>query len=284
MLRDLYSRLCRSLAHRYDGLALKLHRAAVIYIDAYTNTDFNFRVNGEMRVVERLLPKLGDKPVVFDIGCNDGEWSELALKRRADIDLHGFELAPQLQDQIAKRFAGQANFKLCRFGLSDRTGDVSFAFYPDNDVLTSLVTDLPRRGAGHDRLRAVTVQGRVLRGDDYCAEAGVQHIGYIKLDVEGHEVEVLDGFERMFREKRVDAVQFEFGYEAYVTGRTIRQFYKRFTDLGYITGRVLTVGVQFSEQGEQFERLAFGNYVAVLKERADLIEALKPDRPIRYDP
>lgn len=284
MLRDLYSRLCRRLAHRYDRLALKLHRAAVIYIDAYTNTDFNFRVNGEMRVLERLLPRLGERPLVFDVGCNDGEWSELALQRRGDIELHGFELAPQLQEQIERRLGQRANFKLCRFGLSDREATVSFAYYPDNDVLTSLVADLPRRGAGHEPLRAITVEGRVMRGDDYCAKAGIERIGYMKVDVEGHEVEVLDGFDRMFREKRVDAIQFEFGFEAFITGRTVRQFHKRFADLGYITGRVLTVGVHFSEHGEQFERLAFGNYVAVPRERTDLIQALKPDRDIIYDP
>ena len=53
---------------------------------------------------------------------------------------------------------------------------------------------------------------------------------------------------------------------------------------GYVVGRVLTVGVAFSEQGEQFERLAFGDYVAVRSDRTDLIKALSPDKPIIYDP
>jgi FkbM family methyltransferase len=289
MFRDLYVKLCRRIAHRYDGLALKLHRAAVIYIDAYTNTDFNFRVNGEMRVLERILPLLGDKPgqappIVFDVGCNTGEWSELALKRRGDIRLYGFELAPALQEVIARRLGHVPNFTLCRFGLSDKAETVSFAFVPENPVLTSLVKDLPRRGAGHTAYKTEIVEGRVMRADDYCREQGIDRIGFLKVDVEGHEVEVLDGFGTILTERRADVVQFEFGFEAYITGRTVRQFINRFMDAGYVVGRVLTVGVAFSEQGEQFQRLAFGDYVAVLKERTDLIKALSPDRDIIYDP
>ena len=284
MLRDLYSRTCRRIAHRYDGLALKLHRMAVIYIDAYTNTDFNFRVNGEMRVLERALPLLGDKPVVLDVGCNNGEWSGLALQRRRDIALHGFEIAPPLQAEITQRLGKEANFKLCPFGLSDTATSVSFAYYPDNPVLTSLVKDLPRRGAGHDTLKAVTYDGRVVRGDEYCREAGIDRIGFLKVDVEGHEIEVLDGFGRMLTDGKVDVVQFEFGFESYITGRPVRMYIKRFMDAGYVVGRVLTVGVAFSEHGEQFERLAFGDYVAVRKDRKDLIKALGPDRDIVYDP
>jgi FkbM family methyltransferase len=284
MLRDLYERACRRIAHRYDRLALKLHRAAVIYIDAYTNTDFNFRVNGEMRVLERLLPLLGEKPVVFDVGCNTGEWAQRALQHRGDIRLYGFELAPVLLAEIERRLGNRPAFTLCRFGLSDRAGPVSFAYFPDNPVLTSLVKELPRRGAGHDALPAEIVEGRVERGEEFCTRSGIHHIGFLKVDVEGHELEVLDGFGAMLKERRVDVVQFEFGFEAYITGRTVRQFIARFMGLGYTVGRVLTVGVHFSDSGEQFERLAFGDYVAVRSDRTDLIKALGPDRPITYDP
>ncbi len=284
MFRDLYSKACRSIAHRYDGLALKLHRAAVIYIDAYTNTDFNFRVNGEMRVLERLLPLCGDKPVVFDVGCNNGEWSELALKRRGDIALHGFEIASTMQEEIKNRLGHNPNFTLCPFGLSDCESTVSFALYRDNPVLTSLVKDLPRR-AGGTTLKPEIVEGHVERGDEYCRRNGIERLGFVKVDVEGHEWEVLDGFSAMLAERRIDALQFEFGFEAYITGRTLRQYMQRFTALGYTVGRVLTVGVYFSGEGQQFERLAFGDYVAVRSDRPDLIAALKPDNPRAiYDP
>jgi hypothetical protein len=56
---------------------------------------------------------------------------------------------------------------------------------------------------------AETVQMRVL--DDYCSERGVQRIDLLKLDVEGHELDVLQGAKRMFQEQRIGMVSFEFG-------------------------------------------------------------------------
>lgn len=284
MLRNLYSKACRLIAHRYDKLALKLHRAAVIYIDAYTNTEFDFRINGEMRVLDRLLPLCGDKPVVFDIGCNTGEWSQCCLERRSDIALHGFEIAAPIQEEIRRRLGRVPNFTLCCFGLSDRDDTVNCAYYAENSVLTSLVKDLPRR-AGGKTLTPQFVEGRVERGDDYCRRSGIGHIDFVKVDVEGHEWEVLDGFGDMLAEKRIDALQFEFGFEAFITGRTLRQYVQRFNALGYTVGRVLTVGVYFSHESRQFERLAFGDYVAVRSDRPELIAALEPDNArMIYDP
>lgn len=47
--------------------------------------------------------------------------------------------------------------------------------------------------------------------DDYCRESHVEHIHLLKIDVEGHELDVLHGATEMFQRKAIDVVTFEFG-------------------------------------------------------------------------
>ena len=62
--------------------------------------------------------------------------------------------------------------------------------------------------------------------DDFCAENEVTEIGYLKIDVEGHELNVLRGAHRMLEEGRIRFVQFEFG-EANIDSRTfVRDFFE----------------------------------------------------------
>ena len=49
----------------------------------------------------------------------------------------------------------------------------------------------------------------VIRGDDFCANHGVSRIGLLKIDTEGHDVDVLAGFCGMLRDHRIEYVQIE---------------------------------------------------------------------------
>ncbi len=47
--------------------------------------------------------------------------------------------------------------------------------------------------------------------DDYCKINKIEHIHLVKIDVEGHEIKVLNGGINMIRNKQIDFIQFEFG-------------------------------------------------------------------------
>ena len=47
--------------------------------------------------------------------------------------------------------------------------------------------------------------------DEYCAERAVEAIDLLKMDVEGHELDVMQGGVRMLRERRIRMLTFEFG-------------------------------------------------------------------------
>jgi hypothetical protein len=48
-----------------------------------------------------------------------------------------------------------------------------------------------------------------IRGDEFCEGQGVKKIDFLKIDAEGHDLEVLKGFEGMLARSRVGVVQVE---------------------------------------------------------------------------
>jgi hypothetical protein len=47
--------------------------------------------------------------------------------------------------------------------------------------------------------------------DEFCSDRGIDHIDFLKIDTEGHDLEVLRGSERLLSEQRVDVVEVEAG-------------------------------------------------------------------------
>jgi hypothetical protein len=48
-------------------------------------------------------------------------------------------------------------------------------------------------------------------GDDFCTEHAIAEIGFLKIDAEGHDLEVLRGFRARLKDARIDLVEAEVG-------------------------------------------------------------------------
>src|SRR5687767_1035428 len=59
------------------------------YVDRY-NGDNNDDIysNGEWHFLRRIVPMCD---IIFDVGANQGDWTELAFALKADVNIHSFE-------------------------------------------------------------------------------------------------------------------------------------------------------------------------------------------------
>jgi FkbM family methyltransferase len=248
--------------NRHRLLPRALRRAARSYLDMDAGRTFEPAVNGEQRVLQSVAD--AGARVVFDVGANVGDWADALLRQIPNAELHAFEIVPDIAEQLARRFADRAGVTVNAVGLGASAGDVSVHYYPSYSEGSGML-ELPFELAQERR------SARVVTGDAYCDEHGIAHIDFLKLDVEGVEGQVLDGFQRMLETRAVDAVQFEYGLANIESHVLLLDFHRRFDALGYDVGKVYPNHVDFRPYDRRVDEDFRGpNFIAVSRARAEL--------------
>ncbi len=163
-------------------------------------------------LLRRSLPPAGQALCVFDVGSNRGQFLATVLEplqtSGVALEANAFEPGKAAFAALSARFNDHSGFHLNNFGLGDRQGEFElFADAPGSGMAS-----LSHRRLDHFAVDfSYSERVQIRRLDDYCSEHGVERIDLLKLDVEGHELDVLRGASRMFDERRIRMVTFEFG-------------------------------------------------------------------------
>ena len=103
----------------------------------------------------------------------------------------------------------------------------------------------------------------------------INHIDLLKIDVEGGEMDVLLGFKSYLKNKQISLIQFEYGYINITTKVLLSDYYEFFEGLGYAIGKIYPKYVDFRAYSFKHEDFIGPNFMAVDKEKHDLIDLLK---------
>jgi FkbM family methyltransferase len=208
MTKFIYRQFLRLLLNRIgssDAGATGICRNFVNKFNSENNDDIHS--NGELRIMREYLPK---SRVVFDVGANVGEWARLALQLSPQVQLHCFEPSrPTFRKLVSNSFPG--NVTCNPFGLSSAREKRPLYVFSESSPINSLY----RREGLEDGYslkppsETETVELETL--DSYCAEKEIRRIDFLKIDVEGHELEVLKGAQGSLRAGNVEVIQFEYG-------------------------------------------------------------------------
>ena len=112
-------------------------------------------------------------------------------------------------------------------------------------------------------------------GDEFLAAQGIEHVDYLKVDAEGHDLSVLKGFRQARTTGVVDVVQFEFGPWAAITRTWLYDFAELPAEADLV-GQIFPSRVRFADYHHSAETFACRqNFLAVRRNRPDLIAALR---------
>jgi FkbM family methyltransferase len=249
--------------NRRRWLVRQLARFARFYDQAWEFPGFELTKNGE----GALLSALQSEPIatIFDVGANVGDWSTLAASTFPAAKIHAFEPVPPTFKHLQDRLATVSNTSLHPYGLGKENKRTEITYYGDDLSFLSTVNY-----AIQTHLPSTQMPIEIRRGDDILKETNVTKIDFLKLDIEGMEIEALYGFEQALKEQRIGFIQFE-----HHPGQVLlKNFYDLLARHGFRLGKMYADYVDFSEYHVSFERYAGPNYFASPSTRSDLIARL----------
>jgi len=216
--------------------------------------------SGEAAVFERLL-RMNSTPCVFDVGANKGQFLQLLLNALAnrEANVHCFEPSGAAFSKLEEVESAAVCLTLNHCALGRETGETRLFYDEEASGLASMSKrNLDHIGVKFEKSETIRVQTL----DEYCQQNEIECIDLLKMDVEGHELDVLAGGESMFSRRCVGMVLFEFG-GANIDSRTFfRDFYLCFERFDMEIYRITPSGFfvpvrHYSEQCEQFRTTNF---------------------------
>lgn len=137
---------------------------------------------------------------LFDIGANDGQYVNVALRVLADrLNVYSFEPQSASFSKLQARFGNRPGVKLKKAAVGRTSGTLDLFLDRDDESAASLHRSRIAVQTRCEKVEVTTV-------DATCREEGIDRIDFLKIDTERHEVDVLLGASGM-----IEAVQFEFG-------------------------------------------------------------------------
>jgi len=256
--------LCK---HRGRPVAERIEQSVDAFHRLLNNVDFDFRSNGELRVLRTL--EAFEPTCIFDVGGNTGDWSRMVAELFPRAMIHAFEIVPDTYRQFVESTRHLPNVIANDFGLSSDDEVVHINVGRQSDTATAFKIEGMR---SHDEYYGRTVPCRARRGATYVEERGVERIDFLKIDVEGMDLRVIRGFGDQLRRARL--VQFEYGIFNIASHDLLSDFCRHFTQSGFVVGKIFPRHVKFFDYHFDMENFHGSNYVAVRRDEARLIEAL----------
>lgn len=221
--------------------------------------------SGELKVIELLNEEKEKEIIIFDVGANVGKYQHAILKtiKRNEFKVFCFEPSPTTFN-VLKKNTTDSRVIINNFGLGDKKEELELFRTGPLSPLSSLY----KKEKG-DYYNVVSMEEseivKIETLDEYCKDLNIKEIHFLKIDVEGHELNVLKGATRMLQEKRIKSIQLEFGPTNIDSRTYFRDFYNLLND-NFKFYRVLLDGLYEVKQYSEMEEVFFPvNYVAIRK-------------------
>ena len=185
----------------------------------------DFDKSGELnvlKIIKASYPK--DKElIIFDVGANGGEYTrELYNYYNKKSSIYSFEPAKKTFCILKENTKEFSNVTINNIGFSDTETDKILYYNYEGSVWASLY----QRNLEHQNINLdIDEEVHLTTIDNYCRINKIEKINFLKLDIEGHELNALIGAKEMILNRNIDFIQFEFSNSNVDSKTYFKDFY-----------------------------------------------------------
>lgn len=199
-------------------------------------------LQGEKQWVKKHL-RNKQKPVVFDIGANIGNYSKIVYETNESAIIFAFEPHPKtfikLKNQFISNNLKDYNIHAINSGVGDKNGKMFLFDYSNNDgsehatLYESIIVDIHKGNSISHEIEIITI-------DSFAEKNNISKIDLLKIDTEGNEYNVLLGAYKMISDNRINVIHIEFNEMNIESGISFKKFWSLLSN--YTFYRVLPHG------------------------------------------
>jgi FkbM family methyltransferase len=231
---------------------------------------YDFYKNGEHELIKKVS-RLKFK-TIFDVGSNLNKWTLIANKFFPEANIHSFEIS---ETCFMNSKIDPVNEKIIQnnFGLGDINASIEYKDYGTNSQIntTILESNFHDNGSTIYELKKTNIE----TGNKYCKKNNINFIDFLKIDTEGSEHLVINGFLDILDREAVRLIQFEYGYANGDAKFLMKDFFNFFEKKNYIVAK-LRKKIKFKVWDYSFNDFKSGpNYIAIRKNDTEIKSILE---------
>ena len=244
----------------WDGGYVYLETGDYLYLPPMKEMNVFWKLK-EPYIPEEIIEKFSNPGnTVMDIGANIGEWTlRMANTVGSGGRVYSFEPIPLINQSLNKtlRINNLSQVTLVQLALDNRSGDSEFTIPIDANGRaihgeSRLGTEEGNWNVHTEVRKTKAIKVKTITLDQFASEQSIDRLDFVKIDVEGKEIGVLEGGQETFS-RFTPALILEVGCEEEKDRKKIADFLRSW---GYgITGIVVAHGI-IEISWEQYTSLA----------------------------
>jgi FkbM family methyltransferase len=183
----------------------------------------------EEEIFSVLSKKFSESGIMVDIGGFTGGWTETARSISGKEDFYIFEPNIENYESIKRRFIGKEKIKIINEGLGEVEGEFTYFNLLGSDNIRGMSGFVKREIYSNYPYEEIKIKISTL---DNSIPKDL-YIDFIKVDVEGYELNVIKGMKDILESGRVKFIQFEYGGTYFDAGIKMNDVIEIFDSYGY---------------------------------------------------
>ena len=180
------------------------------------------------QIIKKKLIKRN--PIIFDVGANEGQSIKKYLNILKNPTIHSFEPVSSAFNIMSEKFSSDKKIYLnnCALGKKGQKKTINVFQKTQNSSFynINLNTDwLKKRSKQYNSTQKGYLKKKevvpIITLDQYCKKHKINRIDLLKIDTQGHELEVLSGAKNLIKENKIgiiiSEIMFDNVYEKYIS-------------------------------------------------------------------